>query len=298
MSLNVEIQLKRPSRIYHEGENVTGYLILDCKSEVRHDGITMTMDGVISLQLSAKSAGLLESFVNSSKPIPIVNTAIEVSKSGKIPSGKTEIPFEIPLQSKSSKTFYETYHGVYVIIQYSLRCDIKRSLLAKDVTKAQEFIVEYKPGYGDQAVQKKLEFEMRTETLTNVTNRARIPGFVVRGHLDSSEFSLSNPLSGELTLCSCERGISSIELQLVRIETCGSAEGNTREASEIQNIQIADGDVCRGRAIPIYMVFPRLFTCATTSAPNFKIEFELNIVIIFDNDHLVVETFPLKLTRY
>ena len=41
--------------------------------------------------------------------------------------------------------------------------------------------------------------------------------------------------------------------------------------SEIQNIQIADGDVCRNMPIPIYMVFPRLFTCATVEAPNFKI---------------------------
>lgn len=42
-------------------------------------------------------------------------------------------------------------------------------------------------------------------------------------------------------------------------------------ASEIQNIQIGEGDVCRGVAIPVYMLFPRLFTCATTIAPNFKI---------------------------
>jgi len=42
-------------------------------------------------------------------------------------------------------------------------------------------------------------------------------------------------------------------------------------ATEIQNIQIADGDVCRGVSIPIYMVFPRLFTCPTLSTNNFKV---------------------------
>ncbi|XP_042877123.1 vacuolar protein sorting-associated protein 26C-like [Penaeus japonicus] len=298
MSLSVEIRLKRPSRIYHEGDIVSGLLVLDSKSEVRHDGISLTMEGVISLQLSPKSAGLIESIVNSSKPISIINNVVEVAKSGKIPSGQTEIPFELPLKVRGSKTLYETYHGVYITIQYSLRCDIKRSLLAKDVTKAQEFIVEHKQGVSEVAQPGPINFEMRPETLPNVRDRARIPKFLVRGHLDSEVFSLSKPLTGELTVCECERGISSIELQLVRVETCGSAEGNTREATEIQNIQIGEGDVCRGIAIPIYMVFPRLFTCATTAAPNFKIEFELNIVIIFDNDHLVVETFPIKLTRY
>lgn len=48
-------------------DNVSGLLVLDSKSEVRHDGITLTMEGVISLQLSPKSAGLIESIVNSSK---------------------------------------------------------------------------------------------------------------------------------------------------------------------------------------------------------------------------------------
>ena len=42
-------------------------------------------------------------------------------------------------------------------------------------------------------------------------------------------------------------------------------------ATEIQNIQIADGDVCRNMAIPIYMIFPRLFTCPTLSTNNFKV---------------------------
>ena len=42
-------------------------------------------------------------------------------------------------------------------------------------------------------------------------------------------------------------------------------------ATEIQNIQISDGDVCRGMVIPIYMIFPRLFTCPTLATNNFKV---------------------------
>ena len=41
--------------------------------------------------------------------------------------------------------------------------------------------------------------------------------------------------------------------------------------TEIQNIQIADGDVCRGLEIPVYMIFPRLFSCPSVQANNFKI---------------------------
>ena len=42
-------------------------------------------------------------------------------------------------------------------------------------------------------------------------------------------------------------------------------------ATEVQNIQIGDGDVIRNVPIPIYMVFPRLFTCPTLSTPSFKL---------------------------
>lgn len=69
---------------------------------------------------------------------------MEVAPAGKIPSGKTEIPFEFPLVPKGNKTLYETYHGVFVNIQYLLRCEIKRNFLAKDLIKVAEFIVEYK----------------------------------------------------------------------------------------------------------------------------------------------------------
>ena len=68
-------------------------------------------------------------------------------------------------------------------------------------------------------------------------------------------------------------------------------------ATEIQNIQIGEGDVSRGVNIPLHMVFPRLFTCPTLVTSNFKIEFEVNVVIVFDDNHLITENYPIKLTR-
>ena len=92
--------------------------------------------------------------------------------------------------------------------------------------------------------------------------------------------------------------IRSIDIQLVRVETCGCAEGYSKDATEIQNIQIGEGDICRGMAIPIYMIFPRLFTCPTLLTNNFKVEFEVNIIVIFQDNRLVQENFPISLTRF
>ncbi|XP_023375360.1 Down syndrome critical region protein 3 [Otolemur garnettii] len=279
MGTSLDIKIKRANKVYHAGEILSGVVVISSKDSIQHQGVSLTMEGTVNLQLSAKSVGVFEAFYNSVKPIQIISSTIEMVKPGKFPSGKTEVPFEFPLHVKGNKVLYETYHGVFVNIQYTLRCDMKRSLLAKDLTKTCEFIVH-------SAV-----------SCTGGSGRASLPKFLIRGHLNSTNCVITQPLTGELVVESSEAAVRSIELQLVRVETCGCAEGYARDATEIQNIQIADGDVCRSLSVPIYMVFPRLFTCPTLETTNFKVEFEVNIVVLLQADHLITENFPLKLCR-
>nr|CAD7426128.1 unnamed protein product [Timema monikensis] len=278
-------------------EKITGVILVSSNSDIKHEGITLAMEGTVNLQLSAKNVGIFEAFYNSVKPIQLVSYALEVASPGKIPAGKTEIPFEFPLASRPNKTLYETYHGVFVNVQYLLKCEMKRSFLAKDLIKVAEFIVEYKSQTSDKASPRPVEFSITPESLQNNRDRGHIPHFRVKGHLDSTVCCLTKPFSGELIVDHCEIPIKSVELQLVRVETCGCAEGYAKDATEIQNIQIGEGNVPCGMAIPIYMIFPRLFTCPTLFTSNFKVEFEVNIVIVFQDDHLITENFPIVLTR-
>ncbi|XP_077597152.1 vacuolar protein sorting-associated protein 26C [Stigmatopora nigra] len=296
MSVTLDIRLKRANKVYHEGESVAGVIVLACREPMQHHGISLSMEGLVNLQLSSKSVGVFEAFYNSVKPITLLGSSIEVAKAGKIPGGKTEVPFEFPLNAKANKTLYETYHGVFVNIQYSLRCDLKRSLLAKDLSRNCEFIVHSQP-QKSQLGATPVNFTITPDTLQNIRERTSLPKFLIRGHLDNTTCIISRPLTGELTVESSDVPIKSIDLQLVRVETCGCAEGYARDPTEIQNIQIAEGDVCRGLPIPIYMVFPRLFTCPTLETTNFKVEFEINIVTVLHDDHLITENFPLKLCR-
>ena len=294
---SLDIKLKKASKVYKEGEVVKGVVAVSSKNELSHNGLSLTMEGSVTLQLSAKSVGVFEAFYNSLKPIELVNYNIDLVKPGKFPSGYTEVPFEMPLRPKTNKKLYETYHGVFVNVMYSLKADMKRSLLNKDLQKISEFIVEYKEG-SEKAEDKGVDFEISPMSLENVRDQSHVPDFLVNGRINSVNCCITRPLTGELTVVRSQAAIRSIELQLVRVETCGCAEGYARDPTEIQNIQVAEGDVCRGMAIPIYMIFPRLFTCPTLSTSNFKVEFEMNVVIIFHDDHLVTENFPIKLTRY
>jgi hypothetical protein len=137
---------------------------------------------------------------------------------------------------------------------------------------------------------------------------------------------ITRPLSGEVKIEHCDAVIRSVEIQLVRIEVCccflfllsssspfwcgvfflshlklqtvGGAEiGFTKEATEVQNIQIADGDPPRGIPISIHMIFPRLFTCPSVASKSFKVEFAVNLVCLLSDGHLISENFPLQLVR-
>ena len=48
---------------------------------------------------------------------------------------------------------------------------------------------------------------------------------------------------------------------------------NKTNATEVQNIQVADGNVISGLEVPLYMLFPKIYSCPTFVHPNFKIEF-------------------------
>uniref|UniRef100_T1ILM6 Serine/threonine-protein kinase RIO3 n=1 Tax=Strigamia maritima TaxID=126957 RepID=T1ILM6_STRMM len=273
MATVFDIRLKKVNKVYHEGDTVSGVVVIVSKNEVKHEGITLNLDGAVGLQLSSKSVGLFDAFYNSVKPIQLINYTLEMAKPGKIPSGKTEMPFEFPLKPKGSKSLFETYHGVFVNIQYLLKCEMKRGLLNKDLQKIQEFIVEYRAN-AERAFSKPVSFCITPDSMQNIKEKTKIPTFKVKGHLDSTVCCLTQPFTGELVIEHCDMPIKSIELQLVRLETCGCAEGYAKDATEIQNIQIGEGDVCRAVSIPIYMIFPRLFTCPTLVTTNFKVDME------------------------
>lgn len=148
-------------------------MIVDTSTDLRHEGLTLTMEGSVNLQISSKNAGIFDTFSNNIRvkyvyltvinclycfkakpknalflqPINIINTSIELAPAGKIPTGLTEIPFEMPLvarQSSMSLGLLETYHGVFVNVMYTLKCSMKRSFLNKPLNASCQFFVQYK----------------------------------------------------------------------------------------------------------------------------------------------------------
>ena len=296
--MSVEVKLSRMDRVYHPGQILKGVAIVNGRgTPLQHEGISLVAEGSAALQLSAKSVGLFEAFYSSIKPVQVLFHQRELQPAGKLPADATEFAFEFELQPVAGEKLHESYHGVFVNLQYVITVEVKRGMLAKNIKRSIEFIVEAPDAR--QLKESPATFQIVPESLENVRKSAlhQVPTFKIRGQLDSVVCNIAQPLTGEVFIEECSATIRSIELQLVRVETCSYQDGLAREATEIQNIQIADGPVCHGWAIPVHMIFPRLFTCPTVSTRTFKVDFEINLVILFSDGHLLTENFPLKLVR-
>jgi len=204
-----------------EQEKLQGAVVVTSKTDLSHSGISLVIDGTVTLQLSAKSVGLFEAFYNSLKPVQLIGNTLEIAAPGKLPAGTTELPFEIPLKGKDALKLYETYHGVFVNVQYTLKVDMPRPMLAKTLTKTIEFIMENEPSESVEV--SKVDFTITPESLESSKKQvsALVPNFKITGTLTSAVCSITQPFTGEVTVESCDAKIKSIELQLVRAETCG-----------------------------------------------------------------------------
>lgn len=72
-----------------------------------------------------------------------------------------------------------------------------------------------------------VNFQMSPATVA--AKGSGIPDFFIRGQLDSTYCSVLRPFTGHVILEKCETSVRSLELQLVRVETCGCAEGYSKD---------------------------------------------------------------------
>jgi len=258
-----------------------------------HNGLKLVADGIIHFSSANRGLSQIVGGDSSGQQVPIFKIETEIAGAGRFAEGLTEIPFEFQVCGQGGQALLESYHGVYISVIYSIQVTCDRGMMKKALHKDLEFIVEVPAPRGTDAVP--ASFEITPESLENVSQSvlATIPRFKISGRLHRSNCNINQPFTGEIIIESSVAPIRSLELQLVRVETINS----TREATEIQNIQIGEGNICREMVVPMYMVFPRLFSCPTVIANSFRIEFEVNLIVVFGDGYMITENLPITLSR-
>lgn len=300
----IDIKLRRIDRIYRPGDILEGSIVVTGYKPWAYNSIHLSSTGTILCSSPNKSL-LVNDIANNTKHI-ILEHSIQVASSGKVPEGSLELPFQFPIQPVPGMKLYDSYHGVFISIIYVINVVCDRGLMKKNYTKEVEFIVEIPPNPSE--VQKfvkaaePVKFRITPDSLENVPSKilSTIPKFVLAGKIHRTICSITNPLTGDLLIENSEAPIRTIDLQLIRVETVydpSPAANHRREATEVQNIQIADGNISRNFRLPIYMIFPKIFSCPSLNTNLFRIDFELNIILVYGEGYMITENFPLTLYR-
>ena len=181
-------------------------------------------------------------------------------------------------------------------MQYVIGVEVKRGVMSKNLKRTLEFIVEIARHVAAAAAER----ATRSCPSRSRTSRSRAitmsPTFKIVSGLDSVACNIGQELTGEVVVEECSATIKSIELQLVRVETCGYRRGwrarrprSRTSRSPGRRGQRLEDPGAHGLPAPLHVPHP--------VGKTFKVEFEVNLVILFSDGHLLTENFPLKLSR-
>mmetsp|Transcript_18260 Transcript_18260/g.59547 ORF Transcript_18260/g.59547 Transcript_18260/m.59547 type:complete len:335 (-) Transcript_18260:70-1074(-) len=325
----VEVVMSKASRVYTEGQNLEGYVVVTAPSGgLHHNGISLQAVGSAVLKPSEKAVGVFESFFVSKSSINLLQESIILAPAGKCPEGQTTYPFSFPLRASSSDApgLVETYHGKGIYIQYGCFAEIQRKVFSGGPLSSGtlEFVLEVKPqqqppseGEGGEGAAAPPPSDAPVEFILDRLDEgfATAPGtsaelvqngFRIRGCLNRDRVPIAEPLSGYVVIDSCSCPIRSIDLRLSSDEMISLGESSSKnvvvDRHDIQFTQVADGDVARNVELPIHLVIPRLTTCPSITQRQFSIHFYISVVATFlsngnGNDPIASIKVPVTLVR-
>lgn len=90
----ITIKLDRTRNVYHQGEHISGRLFLDNKYELKHDGVSISLDGFVDVSHSNfKSLNVMDTFKGgSTRTIPLVDFTYGLLRPGRLSPGETIVP--------------------------------------------------------------------------------------------------------------------------------------------------------------------------------------------------------------
>ena len=178
-----------------------------------------------------------------------------------IPSPKGSRSFEFVIEAtEAGEKLIDSYTGVDFSILYKVVATCRTR--AGKAIEAELVLIINCPGGGINIdTGRKMiphDFVISHENLETSTS-GKIPKFKFEGRIYSTNCAFNDPFDGFIIKRNSELSVKSLEIQLVRVE---SFQEKT-SATEVQNIQVADGDCLEDIEIPTYMLFPKPFSCST-----------------------------------
>ena len=293
--MDIKINLESFNKTYSIGDSITGNIsIKNKKYESKYDlSLTLIGRNYISNKRTQPPIKVNEIFITKQHKI-ITN--------GDLKKGLTlDQHFSFPLIPEENEKFYESYRGVVLSIYYEINANVK--LITNEEFSSEKIRIEIiVPGMGiRENFGCKLVPYYFTLTPKNIEENKleneKLPDFNIECFINNINCNFNKPFDGYIIIHNCNVEIKSVELQFLRHEEAEVNGNKINETTEIQNLQIGDGDVNKNVEIPLFMIFPKTFSCASLNTPKFKVNFEINVMVVLVNGIIITDNFPINIWR-
>jgi hypothetical protein len=295
--MELQIILENFNKTYSVGDSITGTIqIKNRRNDLKYN-LIIYLQGtyILSNRKSQPPTKIKETFLK--KDLKIISEGT-LEKS----NNPSSIYFKFPLIPESNDNYYESYHGVVISIIYELSCNLQVINSNENYNSDKVKININVPGMGiNNNFGCKLVpyyFNLNNKNMENnqLQNKS-LPDFNIECFINNINCNFDKPFDGYIIIHNCNVEIKSIELQFLRHEETVINNVNINETSEIQNLQIGDGDVNKNIEIPLFMIFPKTFSCATLNNNKIKISFEMNVMVVLVDGVIIMDNFPVNLWR-
>jgi len=276
-SLEVNINFMSFNKTFRAKEKMEGYVsVKNNGSVIDLSKILLTITGSFSIKTSSSEGSNLNIIKFFQRKYQVLNQNLCLA-------GNNQYDFKLPLEAEegsSANNLYESYTGVSVSVYYDIVAEV---ISSKGYQNSEPMkIIVLVPGSGiDQDIEKTevpYFVEVTQSSLDKPKISLEVPDFNFLIKIDNTNCNIDEPLMGYINIKKCSVPIKSIELQFVRNESVKTPNGDfTSDISEVQNLQIGDGEVLYDSEIPTYMIFPRIFSCTTLTTNLVRLSFEVNI---------------------
>ena len=299
--MDVTLSLDKFNKLYYAGDNIQGSVLIINKSKttVKFD-LIIKVTGYYTLRNSKENPPKLKALVFYKKSYKALID--QYSTIGSNNSYRFKFPLTSDGSDPSYDCLYESYHGVAVSLGYEISAEVVTMGKQYPSNKQKLFVVVPGQGINPKFGRKRVSYQFilnpkKIESI-KLTDQNMMPKFEIDCFLENVNCCIDKPFNGFCNIKECSTEIKSIELQFLRNEKVLNKEfEGISEVSEIQNLQIGDGDVIRNLEIPVFMIFPRAFCCANLETKDAIISFEMNLIIVLVNGVVIMENYPVNLWR-
>lgn len=299
--MEVSLSLESTNKIYYAGDYIQGSVLIinKTKSTMKYN-LVITVVGNYTFRKTRENPPKTKTLQFYRKAFNVLTDAYSTQ------GANNPARFKFPLTSdgcdSGSSCLYETYHGVSVSIGYEICAEA--ICAGKQFSSKSSRILVLVPGqginkrFGRKRVTYQFNLNPKNIESCQLADPNKMPKFQMEGFLENINCCIDKPFNGFCNIKECSTQIKSLELQFMRNEKVLHQEfqGNG-EVSEIQNLQIGDGDVIRNLDIPVFMIFPRGFCCANLDTKEVSLSFEMNLTVVLVNGVVISENFPVNLWR-